>query len=82
MCPAVRTTPLSSVWTTDVRRADTAALHRFGVEGPSADGDASAQLTHFVEVGARVDEAAERHVAGDPAEAVEPGDGRHVRLVT
>ncbi len=65
----------------DVRRADAAALHRLGVERPPTDGDAPAQLADLVEVGARVDEAAEGHVAGDPAEAVEPRDGRHVRLV-
>ena len=34
-----------------------------------------AQLADLVEVGAGVDQRAERHVAGDAGEAVEPGDG-------
>ena len=44
-----------------------------------ADRQPLAQVADLVEVGAGVDERAERHVAGDAGEAVEPGDGASTR---
>ena len=66
----------------EARRRDATAQHRLCVDLPAADRDASEQRAHLFEVGARVDEGAERHVAGDPCEAVEPGrrPGRHRRM--
>ena len=42
--------------------------------------EAAEQGAHLVDVGARVDQGTEGHVAGDAREAVEPGDGRAVRV--
>ena len=62
----------------DLGAADAGAHDRLGLELPPADRQALAQLAHLVEVGAGVDERAQGHVAGDPGEAVEPGDAsRH-----
>src|SRR4051794_10097233 len=61
----------------DPRTGKSATEHRCRFERPPADGDALAQRAHFVEIGAEVDERAERHVSGDAGEAVEPGDNRH-----
>ena len=58
----------------DLGGGDAAAQHRLGVERPAADRQPLEQLADLVEVGAGVDERAERHVAGDAGEAVEPGD--------
>ena len=64
----------------DLRRTDASAHDRVGLELPSTDGDAAAELAHLVDVGTGVDEAGECHVAGDPREAVEPRDVGHVSV--
>ena len=58
-----------------LRAADAAAQHRLGVELPAGHGEPGDDGAHLVEVGPRVDERAEGHVAGDAREAVEPGRG-------
>src|SRR5689334_15370147 len=62
-----------------MRRRHTRAHDRLRVERPAADGNALAQRANLVEVRAGVDERAERHVASDPREAVEPRNRGHFR---
>ena len=57
---------------------DAAAEHRLGLEPPAVHGQPLDHRAHLVDVGAGVDQRAERHVAGDAGEAVEPGEPRHV----
>ena len=42
---------------------------------PTGDGEPLQARYDFVEVGASIDQARKRHVAGDPSEAVPPSDG-------
>ena len=58
---------------------DAAAQHRFELELPAADREPLDQLDDLVAVGTGIDEGAQRHVAGDPREAVEPGEADHLR---
>ena len=53
---------------------DAPAQHRLDVERPTVDRETTQQRAHLVDVGACVDERAERHVAGDAREAVKPGE--------
>ena len=52
---------------------DATPQHRLDLEGPAPEGQPLEQGQHLVEVGAGIEQAAERHVPGDPGEAVEPG---------
>ena len=58
-------------------RADAAAEHGLRLEAPAVHGEALDHGADLVDVGARVDERAEGHVAGDAGEAVEPGEPGH-----
>ena len=53
---------------------DAVAKHGLEFERPSADREPVEQAFQLAKIGAGVDEAAQRHVAGDTGEAVEPGD--------
>ena len=50
--------------------------HGLGSEPPAVKRQAFQEAQDLIEVGAGVEEAAERHVPGDPGEAVEPGQRR------
>ncbi len=54
---------------------DAAPEHGLGAQVPARQRQAPEQGEHLAHIGSGVEEAAERHVAGDPREAVEPGDG-------
>ena len=54
---------------------DAAAEHGLGLEPPAVDRQTPQQVPHLVEVGPGVEQRPQRHVARDPREAVEPGDG-------
>ena len=54
-------------------RGDPAPQDRLDVEPPSAKRQALQQRHYLVQIGTSVDQAAKRHVPGDPGEAVEPG---------
>ena len=56
---------------------DTAAQHRFRADVPALDGQAAENLDDSAEVGARVHQAGQGHIAGDAREAVPPRDGGH-----
>jgi hypothetical protein len=59
-------------------RGGQAAPHdEVGLERPAADRQPLENAGHLVEGGAGVETGAQRHVAGDTGEAVEPGDGAH-----
>ncbi|MDZ7733551.1 MAG: hypothetical protein U5R31_11070 [Acidimicrobiia bacterium] len=58
----------------DLGGTDATPEHRLGLEAPTGDGEPATDLTHLVEVGTGVDQRAHGHVAGDPREAVEPGE--------
>ena len=60
----------------DLRGSDAATQDWCRVEGPPVDREPAEQASHLVEVSPSVDQAAERHVTGDPGEAVEPSDPR------
>ena len=54
---------------------DAAPEHGLGLEPPAVDRQPPQQRPHLVEVGPGVDQRPQRHVAGDPREAVEPRHG-------
>src|SRR5258706_11906745 len=56
---------------------NTSTQHRLGLDRPTVDRYALQDAADFGEIGARVDETPESHVAGDAVEAVEPCDGGH-----
>jgi hypothetical protein len=58
----------------DLGAGDAAAQNGLHLQLPAVHGERRAGA-HLVEVGAGVDQRAERHVAGDAGEAVEPGGG-------
>ena len=60
---------------------DAAAQHRLGLEAPAPHREPLDHRAHLVDVGPRVEQRPQRHVPGDPGEAVEPRDPRH-RLAT
>jgi hypothetical protein len=63
---------------------DAAPEHRLDLQLPAVHGKLAEQAADLVGVGPGVDERAERHVAGDPREAVEPGDrpGGHFSILS
>jgi hypothetical protein len=63
---------------------DAAPEHRLDLQLPALDRELAEQAADLVRVGAGVDERAQRHVAGDPREAVEPGDrpGGHFSILS
>ncbi len=74
MCAAVRTTVVSFVctWTLVAAIPQRSTGSASSIQPPT--GRWWQMLRDLVQVGTGVDEGAERHVPGDPAEAVEPGE--------
>ena len=56
-----------------LRRGDAPPQDRLHLERPAAEWEALQQGQDLAEVGARIQQASERHVPGDAGEAVEPG---------
>ena len=73
----VRTTWVSRAPDADVSAGQPGSQHADGLERPAADGQGDQLAFDLGEIGAGIDQAAERHVAGDPGKAVPPGEGRH-----
>ena len=62
----------------DLRRAEPTPRDRLGVDVPSANRQPLTERSDLSKVGAGVDQRAQRHIAGDAGEAVEPRDPRRV----
>ena len=53
---------------------DTGAQHRLGLDRPAAHRESGEHGTQLIDIGTGIDERTERHISGDPREAMEPGD--------